>query len=228
MPKYPKLIFTTNGYSSDEFFKFWCAEATELRAPLVIAQHGGHYGSGLFSATEEHEIKISDNYLTWGWEASQSKKTIAFGNISELTSPIKYDPTGKALIVGCGIPRYSYRMFAIPIANQWLDYFHEQSLFVDALNSNVFDQLLLRLYVKDYGWDMESRWRERHPNIKIDKGQKSIRNLISKTRIYIATYNATTYLESLLWNVPTIIFWNRILCQEDGMRLETHILMRSK
>jgi putative transferase (TIGR04331 family) len=32
--------------------------------------------------------------------------------------------------------------------------------------------------------------------------------MMSRTRIYIATYNATTYLESLLWNVPTIIFWN--------------------
>tara|TARA_Y100000748_G_scaffold304134_1_gene311992 strand:+ start:977 stop:2737 length:1761 start_codon:yes stop_codon:yes gene_type:complete len=227
LPKHPKLIFTTNGYSSDEFFKFWCAEATELRAPLVIAQHGGHYGSGLFSATEEHEIKISDKYLTWGWEASQSKKTIAFGNISELTSPIKYDPTGKALIVGCGIPRYSYRMFAIPVANQWLDYFQEQSLFVDALNSNVFDQLLLRLYVKDYGWDMESRWRERHPKIKIDKGQKSIRNLISETRIYIATYNATTYLESLLWNVPTIIFWNPRHWELRPEAMESYELLKS-
>jgi putative transferase (TIGR04331 family) len=26
--------------------------------------------------------------------------------------------------------------------------------------------------------------------------------------LFISTYNATTYLESLLWNIPTIIFWD--------------------
>ena len=32
--------------------------------------------------------------------------------------------------------------------------------------------------------------------------------LLKKTRIYISTYNATTYLESLSLNFPTIMFWN--------------------
>ena len=32
--------------------------------------------------------------------------------------------------------------------------------------------------------------------------------MIKKSRLYISTYNATTYLESLYWNVPTIIFWD--------------------
>ena len=35
-----------------------------------------------------------------------------------------------------------------------------------------------------------------------------IEKLISQSRFYISTYNATTYLESLFLNVPTIIFWN--------------------
>ena len=28
-----------------------------------------------------------------------------------------------------------------------------------------------------------------------------------KSRLCIATYNATTYLDSLFWNIPTIAFW---------------------
>ena len=32
--------------------------------------------------------------------------------------------------------------------------------------------------------------------------------MIKRSRLYISTYNATTYLESLAWNVPTIIFWD--------------------
>ena len=208
LPQRPELVFTTNGYSSDEFFKLWCADSIDSGSRLVIAQHGGHYGSGLFSATEEHEIKISDKYLTWGWTSAKSDKTLAVGNLNESVKPVKYNKDGRALIIGMGIPRYSYRMYAIPVANQWLDYFEEQSQFVTALGENVLNQLVVRPYNKDYGWNMTSRWRARHPSVVIDKGQKSIRSMMSQTRIYIATYNATTYLESLLWNVPTIIFWN--------------------
>ena len=208
MPKQPELVCTDNGYSSDEFFKFWCAEAVVSGSPLIVAQHGGHYGSGLFSATEEHEIKISDKYLTWGWSSPKSDKTLAVGNLRESVNRVKYSKDGKALIVGMSIPRYSYRMYAIPVANQFLDYFEEQNEFISALNENVLKQLVVRLYDNDYGWNMRSRLQSRHPKIVFDKGQKSIRNMMSQTRIYIATYNATTYLESLLWNVPTIIFWN--------------------
>ena len=46
------------------------------------------------------------------------------------------------------------------------------------------------------------------PEVKVDLGHQDIRKLIKQSRIYIATYNATTYLESMAWNIPTIIFWN--------------------
>jgi putative transferase (TIGR04331 family) len=46
------------------------------------------------------------------------------------------------------------------------------------------------------------------PEIRIASGHQGIHKLIEKSRLYISTYNATTYLESLIWNVPTIIFWN--------------------
>ena len=46
------------------------------------------------------------------------------------------------------------------------------------------------------------------PEIRVDPGHQDIRNLIKKSRLYISTYNATTYLESMAWNIPTIIFWN--------------------
>ena len=53
-------------------------EATEFGAPLVIAQHGGHYGIGSFSSTEEHELKVSNKYLSWGWNS------LLYKNIEEI------------------------------------------------------------------------------------------------------------------------------------------------
>ena len=33
-------------------------------------------------------------------------------------------------------------------------------------------------------------------------------DLFQSTRLFISTYNATTFLESLFYNIPTIIFWD--------------------
>jgi putative transferase (TIGR04331 family) len=60
----------------------------------------------------------------------------------------------------------------------------------------------------DHGWDQSERWSNAMPELKINLGVGSIHKLINKSRIFISTYNATTYLESLSWNIPTIIFWN--------------------
>ena len=55
-------------FSADDVFKAWAGEKVEQGSPLVIGQHGGHYGVGRCSFPEDHEIAISDCYLTWGWD----------------------------------------------------------------------------------------------------------------------------------------------------------------
>ena len=68
--------------------------------------------------------------------------------------------------------------------------------------------MTVRLYSQDYGWNQVARWRNRFPDVRLDEGQSDITKLIRKSRIYISTYNATTYLESFTMNVPTVIYWN--------------------
>jgi len=207
-PNKPRLIFTSNAYSSDDTFKCWAAEMTENMVPLVIAQHGGHFGINMFSFNEEHQIKIADKWLSWGWTDDTRPQVITFGNIKTVASHVDYDPDGGALMVEGVWPRYSYHLFAVPIASQWIDYFDDQKLFINKLSISLRNKIIIRLYKDDYGWDQKDRWVNDVSEVEIDDGFKDIKELVSKSRIYISTYNATTYLESLNWNVPTIIFWN--------------------
>ena len=80
----------------------------------------------------------------------------------------------------------------------------------EKLMINLRKQVLVRLYVHDYKWCQKERWMSHFPEIQLESGKQPIINLVGKSRLYIATYNATTYLESLAWNMPTIIFWNPI------------------
>lgn len=207
-PKRPRLIFTSNSYSSDDVFKARAAEKIEAGALLVVGQHGGNYGIGRWEFTEDHQCAISDGWLSWGWDDEKRPQIKPVGNLKIIGNNIGWDPEGHALMVEMTMPRYSYRMYSVPVAGQWLDYFNDQCRFVDALPDDIRRSLLVRLYMQDYGWGQSARWKDRFPDVCLDDGQTPIVPLIKKSRLYISTYNATTFLESLAMNIPTVMFWN--------------------
>jgi len=207
-PGNPNLIFTSNSYYSDDVFKFWSAEKVEQGVPLVIGQHGGGFGMSSFAFHEEHQITIADKWLSWGWNDLSRPKIKPVGKLKDTDKQIQYDPNGGALMVEMSIPRYSYHLYSSAFSRNWLDYFQDQKSFLEALPDNLRKQILLRLYPIDFGWDQKERWDDAALDICYNAGGGDIKKLINKNRIYISTYNATTYLESLSWNVPTIIFWN--------------------
>jgi putative transferase (TIGR04331 family) len=207
-PRKPKAIFTSNSYSADDTFKAWSASKTELKIPLIIGQHGGNLGMTPFAFHEEHQITIADQWLSWGWVDSERPQIEPIGNLKDVSNNQDYERKGQALIVGMSLPRYSYHLFAIPISSQWLDYHKELILFLNTLPIKLRNQIVFRPYPAEYGWEQVARVKESFSEISIAPRQKNMRSLIKKSRIYISTYNATTYLESLNWNVPTIMFWN--------------------
>jgi putative transferase (TIGR04331 family) len=208
-PKRPKAIFTSNSYSSDDVFKAWAAKKVESGIPLIIGQHGGNYGIGLWNFTEDHQIAISDHFLTWGWSESEKNTITPIGNLKGFGKKIEVDKGGIALLVEMTVPRYSYHMYSVPVAaGQWLEYFEDQYRFVQALPASLQEQLLVRIYPQDYGFAQRERWQTHFPGIHLDEGAQPMEVLLKKTRIFIGTYNATGYLESLSLNLPTLIFWN--------------------
>ena len=210
-PQHPRLIFTSNSYCSDDFFKVWAGIKVEQGTPLIVGQHGGNYGMSLWGFDEEHQIDISDTFLTWGWNDAKQKKVQPLGNLKGFNaSKIRPNRTGKALLVEMTMPRYSYHMYSVPVASgQWAEYFQDQCRFVGALPQNIRGSLRIRLYSHDYGLSQVQRWRSLNfSDVELDLGIRPMKELLQQTRLYISTYNATTYLESLSLNFPTIIFWN--------------------
>lgn len=208
-PRKPRLIFTSNAAWSDEVFKAWAGEKLAAGTPLIYGQHGGHMGVGRCCFTEDHEVAISDRYLTWGWSDPLHP------NITPTCPLTRRKPLGiahtrqkRALLVIGGNPRFSYAMSSTVVAGQWLDYFEDQCAFIAHLPSRIRGALTVRLYPQDFGWDQAARWGDRMPDVRVEQGKASMEDLIRSSRLYISTYNATTYLESLIMDVPTVIYWN--------------------
>jgi len=207
-PRQPKAIWTSNSFYSDELFKAWAGDKVERGTPLVIGQHGGNYGMGLWSWPEQHEIAISDRYLTWGWSKPSTSKLRPVGKIKYSRPVTKSYEQEYALLVTLMTQRYGNPTLSMYTSSLWLDYLREQFDFVDALPTHVQDRLIVRLSQPDYGWHQVDRWRDRYPLLQIDDGCSNINKLVRQSRLYISTYNATTYLESLSMNMPTVIYWN--------------------
>lgn len=209
-PSTPRAIFTSNSMYTNEVFKAWTAEKSNNGIPLVLGQHGGNYGSALFSSFEDFELSISDSYLTWGWSGKGrlEKKTKVTCNLKVINKEQKWNPKGQLLVVLMSLPRYSHSIWSSPISSQFNSYLTDQLLFLNEFSESIQKEILVRLFYNDYECSVKERILYQFPNIKIDIGRSRISKLITQCRIYVSTYNATTFLESLSLNVPTIMFWN--------------------
>jgi putative transferase (TIGR04331 family) len=205
-PKNPKLIWTSNSFYLDDFFKLWAAQKVEIGTPLVIGQHGGHYGQGLFSLPEYHELQICDHYFSWGWMAD--KKVIPIGLLKKNSRRTKIDNSKtQALLITSSAPRYSGTIMSIPMAGQVLNYFENQLELYKLLPASISQSLIIRLYPNDYGWSQRDRWKEAFPEVVIDD-KKDFNKSIQGANLIIAGWNSTTYLEVMAQDIPTVLFWD--------------------
>ncbi len=211
-PKRPRIIYTANAQYGDEAFKFWAASHVEHGVKLIIGQHGGNYGAALWSTQENHESRISDMYVSWGWKRESDSNILPLpsGQLSYASKQIRPDPSGRILLIDMTLPRYSYWLYSIPVGPQIADYIKGQEKFIDALSIDARSFLEIRSSAMSdgLGWSTYKRWKDFDPKIKIQGPETSLFQSLCGSRLSVVTYNATTILEVLAANFPTIIFWD--------------------
>ena len=204
-PKSPKVIVVAVLIHNDQT-KFWVSEKVENGAKLIIEQHGGNYGMSEFGFNESHELNISDLYLSWGWQNDKANiKRIAH---PKLKSELNSSTNGGIYQILMSLPRYSYRIYSVPIASQVYQYEQDQVIFSNSLNKDLQKILKVRLHSNPRGYDQAKRFKDLAPSICLTNTKKNIYEDITQNRLTICTYNATTVLECIAANIPTIMFWN--------------------
>lgn len=210
LPRKPRQILTTNVYYHEDF-RFWLADRLTVsgsKAKLLLLQHGGSYGIMRYFANQDYEMKIADQFLTWGWTSDQ-KNVIPLGMVkgSPFSPRTLYDQP-YALLISRSFPRQSYKLASEPISSQILSYYNDHFRFIDCLELHIRYALQIRLYPVDFGWNELFRFMERFPDVTIAPSGKSLESLSKQSRIIIVTYNSTSFLETLSLNIPTLIYWD--------------------
>lgn len=203
-PKTPKSIFTSNSYAYDDVFKLWTGLRTEVGTKLIIGQHGGFYGTSSLSIDEYHIKDISDTFLTWGWGETNNQNIVPIGKFTKTPNRCFKNPNGGAILVQISDPRYRFHLSS----HGWQHYFADQLKFVNALPEKIAKNITVKTYPADYGQDQRLRWETMAPEVIIASSDCTMKKALQENRVCISTYNASTFLETLSMNYPTLMFWN--------------------
>ena len=208
-PKSPRLIWTSNAHIYEDVFKAWAARKTVEGSKLFIGQHGGHYGVARWKPAERLHVEISDAFLTWGWRTDDEQRVRPVGQL-KMTKPlgIEHAIQPHAVMVTNSYCTPPTRPEVGAMDGVKFGYLEWQRQFVALLPNRIRDALIVRLHAGQCRFDDQLKWHRYFPDIVVDDGARNLDELLRESRLYIATYNSTGFLQAFTMNIPTVIFWN--------------------
>ena len=203
------LVLTSTAHWNDDAFKLWYCMFSSLKTKLIIWQHGGTYGTTKHPIHQEYiEKRISDLYLTWGWEDSKSDNIQKFRPPFSFVNDIRNNTSQRFLIILTRLKNTSRG---------------------DPWDSSVWNRTYLNSIVETYkkldefcnielsirphpaqlatGLDITALMQTKIKNIKLDQF-KALDKSISNSGLVITTQNSTVFLQCLASNHPVICFWD--------------------
>lgn len=205
--KYPKAIFTSNLHLSSDSFSIWTAEARNHGCKLLISQHGGLNGQGLFpTRAETHETRIADCHLPWGWkvESTRARNIPALINVGRKEFGNQSEALKLLIITDCTY-RYGRQPWMTSIDNQ--TYLANVQTLVAELPKEIYKQTIVRLHhhYAEYDYSQSLLWSKIQPEIAIDFGSRPIDELRRTSRLAICTTLGTSEIEQFARNFPTVL-----------------------
>lgn len=198
-----KLSVTSGGLVHRYLYMFWIANyIDDIR--LIYIQHGGFYGVNNIFAGEYVERKLSDKFLTWGWQEDNNTIPSTHEKISQNINPSKH---GYLLYALNASTRYLYGLdFQLMGSSVKKIYIPKAISFLNNIDKK--EEILCRNYTDslDYGFGVGSSIKNKFDSIRFDDHSQNFHNTAKGARLCIIDYLGTVFLETLAMNFPTVIF----------------------
>ncbi len=211
---FPAIMVSSTAWYSHEPFKFLAGEASEQGSRLVTVQHGGGYGIFRFIAPEQHESRLGDLGLVWGW--ADSKQAGRVRNAPDLLlssqrtlkeGTHKRSASQTALFVLTAHLRYLPRFHSFPIGIDTEGYLDWQLRFLAAVSEEMRAKIRVRLYPAASEEAARAQLVERFAAVRFDNDEPLLRRM-TRARMVIIDHCGTSILEALRLGVPLICFWD--------------------
>jgi len=221
-PYRPKAIFCTDAWYCEEVFKSWAAGCSEHGVSLHGVQYGSDYGISPHLPLVKHELTITESFYSWGWSTKELPQVISSLPATRFIGRKDLKTTNKetGIMLATNVfPRYLYRFQDfLNYDNQ--SYFSWQQRFVAALDEESRRSLRVRLFGNDWGHDSEQRWNNAYPDIFLEQyWDIPFLKSLKQCRIHVSDHLASTFLDGLIANKPTILFWDsKVFAVKDGVQ----------
>ena len=212
------ILSTTEIYYRYESYKHWVAKCSEDGTKVLNLQHGGTYGLSWRSGDNFIERAPSDVFYSWGWkhptyrlDDSQIKPMPVLPQFFALDRDVKPRNDSQRILFASNSMRTILRGFGgIPNDPYNRDrYLSDQFSFYEQLPQDIRESLYIRVgeLNKSSGTKLyKESWRKKHPSVLFDNRNVNFRTSLRHSKIFIVDHLSTTWLESLMIGVPTIIF----------------------
>lgn len=208
-PKPPRVIMSANSWYYDEPFKQWAALCAENGTRLLGSQHGGNYGCLADNSSERHELSICDRYFTWGWEVRGAETKVVPSYALKFAGKRKASSSEHTVgVLFVATQTLRYPMHLTPTAVKFTEYLDWQRRFNLALPEHFRKLVRVRFHIEDLGWDIAARWRVWNPDATLDSWDVPFDESLRKRRFYVCDHLSTTFIQALVADKPTILFWD--------------------
>ncbi len=192
------LIISGNANFPTELSKFWCALKKENKSNLFLNEHGGSIPTK-YRYYDIH-TKIFDKQISWSKTKSNNQIKLT---PSKLIGFEKVKLSRKNLsIITLETSQYAYYCQNLQ-SSIILEDFKQKKKFMENLNSEKIN-FKIKSY-KNMGWCLEEKYKKFFGNKSITK--KNVKKVIQESKLVVCTYPETTFLESMISGVPTILLY---------------------
>jgi putative transferase (TIGR04331 family) len=221
MKKKIEAVHIYNSFWTNDTFKFMISQVRENGGVIIGRQHGGGYGHHIVSPSERVEREISDFFITWGWTDKRLSPAIPLPDprLSKFLN-VHQEKNKNILFIGSHGQMYmfDYQSYFMP------EFVHQQyyllkKRFFKKLKEPIQKSILYRPYLYEYGWEERSRIKEILPDVCFDESTEAVENMKTCSLVVI-DHPSTSFLEALVINVPTILFWDN---EQAPMREEAKL-----
>ena len=210
-PNKPKVIFSSNFLWYDLVTMCYSAMKIENETKLIYGQHGGSYGINKIIFSEDHEIKISDRYISWGWKKN-NEKINNFGIISNTRKFSRKENSDKLLILFRLLNKYFFSMGSGDDTELAKDYISYCTSFFNNLSSEIRKNTVLRLQTNsadsDYTNEVLKNFSKKNGNLKLSNS--TFFSDCNNSKLIVNTCNSTPFLQTISLNFPSIVIWNKL------------------
>lgn len=212
-PTIPRFIYSSNSFFNDDVFKIYLAEQKRrYNTKIITGQHGGGFFSSKYYFNQDLQFDISDFVLTWGFKKKFSNKFVPMFNFLNANKykKKKYMNNNNLLFIDYELPRFSAGLgIGMFQDKNYLELLEDRFVFLKKINYSVLNSTIVKLYPTDYGRCTKERFYDRGIKCKFSSRDDNFVKLLNSSKICVTNLNATTYLQSLNLNHPTVIFFNK-------------------